>query len=842
MYNNIYIDISQLEIYLNDFSKEKKSFELNSYNTFKSSYLNHSNDPFIRQMSTKLNNLYEKLDDGYDNIYNWYKEYVKNISSLEKSLKNSSSIGSITEPSVKNYISAKIPTLKNQLNPNLIDFNSISTNPNNLINASIKSEDIFKSDTKKVENVLKKTSATVFDGCISVFEGLFELGHNLYKSARIGWDKIVGNVFYDLGLITVEQYYTGKEEIMDEVKEDFWKDYFDKDFYEDNKLGKFVKNNSYGFDTVRSGGNIIGETIGSLSLGGGITGAAVTSGVSGFGRQATTAWNDGASYDNGIQSSFVRGAFDSAQWYLGGKVSKFAAFSKTGANVASRIAMDTGLGASEGLFDPVIKSMYRKGYYDSNGNYKDFDTKSSWVSNFKSLFQESGGWKNVAINAAMAGGMSGIGEKINSFKSNVKSKNIDVSLNKNEKIKKVDDLKSEIDNEKINIDTNNSKPNNVKEEKIEIVPELKEEEIDLNKSNDFSKIIEIQRKMELDNIYKEYKDLQRKKYDINEQINNFKSDDYNSYELTRLYDKLDGIEDKLFERYLIIKENAGSNTIKADIKREYDPEIEKMEHRKDINGLSLITKTKEDLSKLEEYYDGLEKFVENNKIAKIKLDELKEKGLFISLSDECSCFRNGTIHLSDVALKTKNYNTFFHEAGHFSDWYLNEFRDVNEIINPVVKKDSILNYGTKEDGLSKFINECEEQINSLVEHYMTTGKNEIEKMLDDMNVNNLSKEEEEYLFKELLSKKISLIEDDFGYSQISDIFDAITKGKMYDELKFSGHGKEYYSNDRNISTEIIAEYTSLKVIGKDHLLKKYFSQNFIDKLEEAYNKILNAKG
>ena len=90
-----------------------------------------------------------------------------------------------------------------------------------------------------------------------------------------------------------------------------------------------------------------------------------------------------------------------------------------------------------------------------------------------------------------------------------------------------------------------------------------------------------------------------------------------------------------------------------------------MEHRKDRDGLALITKTKEDLSKLEEYYDGLEKFVENNKIAKIKLDELKEKGLFISLSDECSCFRNGTIHLSDVALKMKNYNTFFHEAGHF---------------------------------------------------------------------------------------------------------------------------------------------------------------------------------
>lgn len=108
--NNINIEVLKQDKSL--FNDEKSKFEKYSYEMFLSSYLNNSNDEYIKLMANKLEQLYKNIQKDYELIYDWFNDYVQNVSSLEKSLSDDFGTYGITESTIRNFVNFN---LKNKM-------------------------------------------------------------------------------------------------------------------------------------------------------------------------------------------------------------------------------------------------------------------------------------------------------------------------------------------------------------------------------------------------------------------------------------------------------------------------------------------------------------------------------------------------------------------------------------------------------------------------------------------------------------------------------------------------------------------------------------------------------
>ena len=448
LYDNNNINITMLEQYNKSFENEKKSFCNTNYDKFNSNYLTGCNDLFVKSMATNIKILYNKVSDGYKKISEWWDKYISDTKSMENYLSKNMKENTVSESVIRNFLDSKLSDLPGY-NSNLDIVNTdtkiaplIKETINNMSASTganiVKEDNIMASpaDSKlKVTNKLKKAGATIVTGAVSVGEGALTLGENLFKPLRVGADKLVSFLFYKGGKITDADVASGKREIMRDVKETFWKDEFDS-FYDNNSVGKSLKQNSYFHDTTRNIGNTVGNVFTAVA-GGGFNPAAMAAlgGLDSFGEGTTAAWNENANYSEGLKAGAIRGAYNGATWLVGGKVASLNLFEKTAANVATRVGIDTALGAADGLVDPYIKSTYRDGYYDENNNFVKYSSNDDSLDRYKTTFESEGGVKNVALNAGLAGIMSAVGEagelnrfvKSNGAKSGAET-NVDVNL------------------------------------------------------------------------------------------------------------------------------------------------------------------------------------------------------------------------------------------------------------------------------------------------------------------------------------------------------------------------------------------------------------------------------
>ena len=194
-------------------------------------------------------------------------------------------------------------------------------------------------------------------------------------------------------------------------------------FYDNNSFGQFLKQNAYGFDTVRGIGKGLGYTAGVIGLtavtgglaAGGIGSAgsitagnlAATAGVLGFGNGTEEAWADGATLGKGLMYGAAAGAWEGAQWFAGAKINQFGGvgdqvakgiFKGASSGVGTRIFMDTVDSGLEGFVQPALTMIYK----DYGG--------ANFVENYKTAFSAAGGWGNVATQAAIGAIGSTIGE------------------------------------------------------------------------------------------------------------------------------------------------------------------------------------------------------------------------------------------------------------------------------------------------------------------------------------------------------------------------------------------------------------------------------------------------
>ena len=273
-------------------------------------------------------------------------------------------------------------------------------------------------------NILKGVGATALTAGLGVVEGLgdlLETGADLITLAGTGVASIFTGI-YDLlnGTNQTEKMWQEtKAWVSDKKVENIF-----NSLYNDTDFGKYVKNNAYGFDTVRGISKGLGYTAGMIGLtavtgglasglGIGASGSisagqlALTAGTFGFANGTEEAWADGADIGQGLLYGAATGAWEGAQWFAGAKINQFGGlgdkiakgiFKGAAKGVGIRIGMDTVDSALDGFVRPALSMIY-----------KDYG-KGDFVENYKTAFEAAGGWANVRNQAIMGGIASAIGE------------------------------------------------------------------------------------------------------------------------------------------------------------------------------------------------------------------------------------------------------------------------------------------------------------------------------------------------------------------------------------------------------------------------------------------------
>ena len=311
--------------------------------------------------------------------------------------------------------------------------------------------DKYREESTRKVSAAEKTGATIVNGLLSLGEGALGFVEAVSDTACLvgGAITTIGTGIYDIGagisdaidndenvFTSVKNQFTSGNSatkfLWDDVKatvsQECCKSAFDE-LYNDTSFGRWTKNNSYGYENIRgvgSGvgyvGGIVGITIATYGIGTAALGAtATTTGFSatmggvaataGMGKGTEEAWNDGASTTEGLAYGTANAALEGAEYFVGGEINGLVVGGNALINSGVRVGLDSATGATDAMSRPLIKSIY----------------KDESVSE---LFEQAGGWENVAKQAATAGAMSaaaeasGLAKKYRYEDSNISDTNI----------------------------------------------------------------------------------------------------------------------------------------------------------------------------------------------------------------------------------------------------------------------------------------------------------------------------------------------------------------------------------------------------------------------------------
>lgn len=233
-------------------------------------------------------------------------------------------------------------------------------------------------------------------------------------------------------------------------------------FYDNTTFGQYLKEKTYGFDTVRSIGCGVGEmaatvalSVATCGLASGLNSTTVLTGIAaikGLGDGTRTAWQEGAGTYEGLIYGSFNAAWEGGQYYVGAKIGQYDAFknpiggnlikSQKASNALTRITLDSIDSGAEGFVQPALKLIYQKGYYDDNGNYVEF-TDQNLFERYGELFDDNGGFNSVVSNAVI-GGIGSTGGELFDLRKYFKQTNaevdgkIDISTSKKSMDKKIE--------------------------------------------------------------------------------------------------------------------------------------------------------------------------------------------------------------------------------------------------------------------------------------------------------------------------------------------------------------------------------------------------------------------
>jgi hypothetical protein len=184
---------------------------------------------------------------------------------------------------------------------------------------------------------------------------------------------------------------------------------------------------------------------------------------------------------------------------------------------------------------------------------------------------------------------------------------------------------------------------------------------------------------------------------------------------------------------------------------------------------------------------------------------------------------------------------FFHEPRHYDDML-----GGNKIIpqfNDVVDQASKLpDIDARRDKFIKCYREFEKSVNSQLDNNYNIDIAKIRKELVSKNINPNSfttildsngkacqVSNLDYFYGEYRKLIISRKLRNSGYNQISDFFDSIYDGEIYDKYSLTGHGSNYWKKfDKGI--ELSATFSELYCTGNTYMLDSFFPQEIRLKL------------
>lgn len=265
------------------------------------------------------------------------------------------------------------------------------------------------------------------------------------------------------------------------------------------------------------------------------------------------------------------------------------------------------------------------------------------------------------------------------------------------------------------------------------------------------------------------------------------------------------------------------------------------------NNIFITSDSKEGVKSLQSFYSNLKDYCSQDSKRSKYLSLIEENGLYLSDTETDSYQKNGAVYLSKKDIQNNSFAVFFHETGHYFDFLSSKFTTGMELVNEAIAKE---NYVSIENQL-KMINSTE-KIESEIKEYINNNpsiQNEInESVKKDFN-NILEQEPTKYTTEELQEIYNKLLDDKYkhkvfkytaesGLSPMSDIIDALTNGHYRDRTGQAGHGSKYYHTKFKITTEILANFSSLYLRGQTHLIDEFISKEFRENLEVAYKKII----
>ena len=510
----IKVNVSALSSCQGEFSDEQSYFNNNTYTTFSNGYICSCGDQYISQMASHMLTCYDTLKAGYTNINDWWTSYVSDVETLENVLSGQSDLGEITSPELiaalgklyntDNYNNTLEGEYTGEEDPSIFGIDDQSTinaayNQNEtgggllgtivngfkglakeyLTKVTDSCVDIYNEDgTLNVLNVVKNigtiqsnmskinmaTGATVVSGFT---EGVLNFGEALVDFGRI-CNTVVSTVPTALidgaqaiyGKVTGKEWHSLTKKMWDDTKVFVAKKHVNTWFnnlYDDNFIGKSIKNNSIGFDTIRNVTSGIGYGAGVIALSAvtmGVGGAAVAggaaagsvaasnaaaltsaviAGTAGIGKGTQNAWADGASTVKGLASGTASGIWEGIQYFVGAKINNLNVFgsdkvikgtnialnaghANKALNIGARALLDGVDGGLEGFVQPIINAIYKNGYKDENGNFFAFSKNENFFSRYSKLFNENGGLSGVVTNAVVGAGISALTELPDLFK------------------------------------------------------------------------------------------------------------------------------------------------------------------------------------------------------------------------------------------------------------------------------------------------------------------------------------------------------------------------------------------------------------------------------------------
>lgn len=418
-------DISKINNWFNDFTSARNKFNNKYCSDFTNSYIRNCNDSAVINMYNKLNQHYEKIKRINVRVNNIWNDFLFDVQAIDNRLAGQ-------------HVNARDSLISSKLSKiqNLEEYESDLNTKISSLSAKVGIVDKIgwsenKSASENFAEVFERCGATVATFTTSLLEGVVKLAEDLVDAIALTGAAVcsVSTIEEDLINYIVAEV-KGDDSLKTNKTEQLWEDtrsFVSQDFtgfafdsfYKNTQVGQWMKENAYGFDSVRAVGSEVGEVIAVTALSA-VTGgsAAVIYGAAKVAEHTEENWQDqNVSTTGGLLKGMLQGSLDGAFFALGAKgdnVMKAVASSavKQGEKIAlkktailfGKTMFECGCSIVQDESSILVNTIFSNNtIYDVNGEVLEFKNfKDKW--NY--YYKQAGGNEGLVISMATAGILS----------------------------------------------------------------------------------------------------------------------------------------------------------------------------------------------------------------------------------------------------------------------------------------------------------------------------------------------------------------------------------------------------------------------------------------------------